>query len=143
MFYDSYMNSKQVAAGTSESKMPPIDPKYIAGMESPAPSFSSPAATIIDDVKRLQVELATKRNSAIEALLAQRTDIDATLTSLGFADDASPKERNKKRQSKTAAERVCKICSVGGRTVMGHDARAHRSQTKKKPFNTEELAMHA
>jgi len=36
MFYPSTMNSKQVATGTSDApKMPPVDPKYIAGLEPP------------------------------------------------------------------------------------------------------------
>jgi hypothetical protein len=105
--------------------------------------------SIVDEVMGLQMALDSKKSLAIQSLLDARTDIEQKLISLGHGSvvQAPAKRRGRppgsgKSAVATSAEaptpkvRFCNICGI-----VGHDARAHRSQgDKKRKFTPQELA---
>ena len=77
----------------------------------------------VQKVLDLQRQFEEARQSAIQELLGQQTQIGQQLKSLGYDGKAAPK-----RQPDPA--RVCPVCSQPG-----HDARRHKGEKKedKKP----------
>ena len=135
------MSTKSGAAAVAADPAPKPQPiktqvnEAASAAPAPAPAALTNTA-IIADVVRLQKELSDKRNAAVEALLAQRDEIDGVLMSLGHDVHAiTTSTRTRRRSSKPVSERFCAICEI-----TGHDKRAHRSQTKKRKFTAEELA---
>lgn len=108
-------------------------------------STNNPTQQVFQEVLDLQTALMARKHDAIQLLLADRKIIDEQLKSLGHFDDVpfgttatTPKAQKlaTKRPGKSRDQRFCKVCKV-----YGHDARAHKSQgKKKKPFTAEEMA---
>ena len=106
---------------------------------------NNPTQLVFQEVLDLQTALMARKHDAIQLLLADRKIIDEQLKSLGHFDDVpfgttatTPKAQKAatKRPGKSRDQRFCKLCKVDG-----HDARAHKSQgKKKKPFTAEEMA---
>ncbi len=130
--------AKRQTASAEEAGTPiPVITDTLASQTEESPSSAS---SVIADVRRLQAELDSKRRSAIDALLQQRGEIDNTLASLGYvAGEGRRGGQRRMVRSKSPEERMCPICEVSG-----HDARAHKSQGKRKrKFTADELAaMH-
>jgi hypothetical protein len=84
--------------------------------------------------ERAKAEALEKANAAIGFLRELGIDNETILKELGFKGRASAQKSNEGRPSK---DEPCPICNF--RTDPAHDGRAHRSQTKKKAFSTEEL----
>src|SRR5262245_24169785 len=90
---------------------------------------------IIDEVLALQQKLADKRQLAIEAMLAQMSDLREQLASLGYevtiqvGQGRTGKRGGARAASKGSSERICPVCKVPG-----HDLRnaMHKAQGKNK-----------
>jgi hypothetical protein len=99
----------------------------------------------IEEIKELKALVESKTGQAKADALDKAGEAIGFLRELGLDNDAILKElgfrsRAKDRKSKEAMppkEEPCPICSF--RTDPPHDRRAHRGQTKKKPFTAEEL----
>ena len=137
---------------TAPEAAPAPDPP---AQPAPEPIAPPPAADIVDEVMRLQTDLAAKKDLAIKTLLEQRADIERKLKALGWTAEEEqepitnfqrttqpepptstppPSRRDGVRAQKPPADRFCKYCSI-----QGHDARAHRGQAKPKAFTKSEL----
>jgi hypothetical protein len=102
--------------------------------------------SVIDEIRELKAQVQSKTEQAkAEALQSAQEAIDF-LRELGIDNDTILKELGFRARAKlpkvkteeTSSEQVpCGIC--GFRTDPAHDGRAHRGQSKKKPFTTEEL----
>jgi single-stranded DNA-specific DHH superfamily exonuclease len=98
------------------------------------------ASSALEQLRQLDEQrkeiLESARKEALEVINAAL----GTLGEFGFnyrlveAKPPAPSGRKGARQVKDAP---CKVC--GFKTSPPHDARAHRTQTKKKPFTDEEL----
>ncbi len=130
----------------------PVGPIASIELEPPNEPPAPPATAtpgIVEDVLRLTKELESKRQTAIQELLAQRNRIERQLRELGHdpepafvkpatAAKTRTKAPAKKRTPKmptTPGEKFCPICNTTG----SHDGRAHRYQKKKKAFTADEL----
>ena len=96
--------------------------------------------SIIDEISELQAQLDSKKEAAIQEILAQRQKLDTLLEKLGYETQVvpfggSPKRRSRQVTAKSDEQKYCKICEVSG-----HDARKHKGQTVKKKFTQEEIA---
>lgn len=99
-----------------------------------------PAPSAVERALKLQEELASLKEEAIEELLNQKKDLDFQLSQLGYREQpryvppTSKPGVGKPIGSKPAEQKYCPICKVNG-----HDGRAHRSQgADKRPFTDEE-----
>jgi hypothetical protein len=101
--------------------------------------------SVIEEIKELKAQLESKTeqaktealdkaSEAISFLRELGLDNDRILKELGFRGRATTKES---REGAPPKDESCQICHF--RTDPAHDGRAHRGQTKKKPFTTEEL----
>jgi single-stranded DNA-specific DHH superfamily exonuclease len=98
------------------------------------------ASSALEQLRQLDEQrkeiMESARKEALEVINAAL----GTLGEFGFnyrlveAKPPAPSGRKGARQLKDAP---CKVC--GFKTSPPHDARAHRTQTKKKPFTDEEL----
>jgi hypothetical protein len=84
--------------------------------------------------EQAKTEALDKASEAIGFLRELGLDNDTILKELGFRGRATAKGS---REEKPPNEEPCPICHV--RTDPPHDGRAHRGQTKKRPFTAEEL----
>ncbi len=105
------------------------------------------AKSAIDRIKELDEERSQIFDQAKQEALEKATEAVAALDSLGLeyrlVNGVEPAARMTKPAkvavgSKGAVrDAPCSIC--GFKTSPPHDARAHRGQTKKKPFSAAEL----
>jgi hypothetical protein len=114
------------------------------------------------ELEKAKREADRLRQEAIAELLQQRKDITRQLRQLGYESEPSEEPRQAPGTAGAAAEpdralllfgelpsinsrrkrlvkkdtqsRRCPVCEVDG-----HDLRAHRGQTLKRPFSTEEM----
>jgi hypothetical protein len=91
-------------------------------------------AQIESKTEQVKTEALDKASEAVSFLRDLGLDNDAILKELGFRGPAPAKET---REGTPPKDESCQICHF--RTDPAHDGRAHRGQTKKKPFTTEEL----
>jgi hypothetical protein len=98
----------------------------------------------IEEIKELKAELESKTEQAKTEALDKASEAISFLRELGFDNATILKElgfrgqaTKESREGKPPKEEPCLICHF--RTDPAHDGRAHRGQTKKKPFTTEEL----
>ena len=141
----------------------PVDPESVpeAKVEAEPPTGAA-RPSLVAEVLELKRSWESKKEAAIQELLAKRTaiekqfnenlaEIESHLTELGYTREpewvpvpASRVQpvRKLKSKSQSATGRFCPICTIDPeKPVTGHDGRAHRSQGKrKKPFTTAELA---
>ena len=148
------------AAAAVEPPAPeaPVTSEPVAVTE-PAPSTGPARPSLVAEVLELKRSWESKKDAAIQELLAKRTaiekqfnadlaEIEKHLTELGYTREpewvpvpASKVQPVRKPKAKLARQRFCTICTTDPeKPVLGHDRRTHRSQGKrKKPFTAEEL----
>jgi hypothetical protein len=99
----------------------------------------------IDEIKELKAQLQSRTEQAKKEALDKASEAINLLRELGIDDSTILKDLGLKSGSKSKAkdgvkapkDEPCSICNF--ETDPPHDGRSHRSQTKKKPFTTEEL----
>jgi hypothetical protein len=105
----------------------------------------------IADLEKGKRDADKLRQEAIAELLAQRRDINRELRALGYEPEADTHEVQRPapksepaggildllehKPRRRISGRHCGVCNVDG-----HDGRAHRGQSPKRPFTDAELA---
>jgi hypothetical protein len=101
--------------------------------------------SVIEEIKELKAQIECKTQQAKTEALDEASEAVSFLRDLGLDNDTILKElgfrgrapAKESREGKPPKDESCQICNF--RTDPAHDGRAHRGQTKKKPFTTEEL----
>jgi hypothetical protein len=152
------------AAAPAAPAETPVNPESVPEPKLEAALPTGPAKpSLVAEVLELKRSWESKKDAAIQELLAKRTaiekqfnadlaEIEHQLQELGYvrepewvpvpASKVQPFRKAKaKAKSKSARQRFCTICSTDPENpVTGHDRRSHRSQGKrKKPFTAAEL----
>jgi hypothetical protein len=98
------------------------------------------ASSALDQLRQLDEQrkeiLESARKEALEVINAALS----TLSEFGFnyrLVEAKPAGATGRKGTRQLKDVPCKVC--GFKTSPPHDARAHRTQTKKRPFTDEEL----
>jgi len=138
---------RSAAAAEEPPSEAPVTSEPVPATEPVAEPARMPTPVSVDDVLKLKHDYESKREAAIQELLAQRNRIERQLRELGHdpepeflatAPKAGTKAPAKKRTPKmptTPGEKFCPVCNTTG----SHDGRAHRYQKKKKAFTADEL----
>jgi hypothetical protein len=99
----------------------------------------------IEEIKELKAQLESKTEQAKAEALEKASEAISFLRDLGFDNDTILKElgfsgrakTKESREGRPPSDEPCPICHF--RTDPPHDGRAHRGQSKKRPFTAEEL----
>jgi len=149
------------AAAPAAPAETPVNPESVPEPKLEAALPTGPAKpSLVAEVLELKRSWESKKDAAIQELLAKRTaiekqfnadlaEIEHQLQELGYVREpewvpvpASRVQpfRKPKAKAKSATERFCPICTTDPeKPVLGHDGRRHKMQKRKRPFTATEL----